>query len=67
MQVKCAICDTVEGIDDYSLEAKRLRNRRVNLYLCKNCYDRIGKKTKKRHASGNFKLFRENKNEDELI
>lgn len=67
MQVKCAICDAVEGIDDYSLEAKRLRNRRINLYLCKTCYERIGKKTKERHASGNFHLYKEMKNEDELI
>lgn len=64
MQVKCAICDAVESIDDHSLEAKRLRNRRANLYLCKICYERIGKKTKERHASGNFNLYQEKKNDD---
>ena len=67
MQVKCAICDNVEGIDDYSLEEKRLRNRRINLYLCKKCYERIGEKTKQRHATGNFHLYEEKKDKNDLI
>lgn len=64
MQVKCVLCDNIEGIDDYSLEAKRLRNRKVNLYLCKKCYKRISKKTNLRHETGNFHLYREKKNHD---
>lgn len=68
MHVKCTLCDNVEGIADYSLEAKRLRNRKTNLYLCKSCYDRIGNKTKERHSTGKFHLYksREKKN-SELI
>ena len=67
MQVKCALCDNVEGIDDYSVEAKRLRNRRINLYLCKKCYDRIGQKTEQRHATGKFQLYEEKKRNNDLI
>ena len=64
MQVKCVLCDNVEGIDDFSLEAKRLRNRKIILYLCKECQDRISEKTKQRHATGNFHLYEEKKNND---
>ncbi|MUK89572.1 DUF2197 domain-containing protein [Ornithinibacillus sp. L9] len=67
MQVKCVICDKVEGIGDDSLEAKRLRNRRIHMYLCDPCYDRVEKNTNKRHATGNFRLYREKKNSNELI
>jgi len=68
MHVKCTLCDHVEGIEDYSLEAKRLRNRRINLYLCKNCYDRIGDKTKKRHSTGHFHLYKSRQQDNsELI
>lgn len=67
MQVKCVLCDNVEGIDDHSLEAKRLRNRKNNLYLCKKCYQRISKKTNERHATGNFHLYKEKKNTHDLI
>lgn len=63
MRVKCTICDHIEGLDDSSLEAKRLRNRRIKLYLCTKCYDRIGQNTKKRHATGNFHLYKERKRE----
>ncbi|HLS61297.1 MAG TPA: YlaI family protein [Virgibacillus sp.] len=63
MHVKCTLCDHVEGIEDYSLEAKRLRNRRINLYLCKSCNDRIGEKTNKRHSTGKFQLYK-NKQKD---
>lgn len=67
MQVKCTICDTVEGIDDYSLQAKRLRNRRINMYLCNECYERIGRKTMQRHATGKFQLYKEKKKNNDLI
>ncbi|GGB44822.1 DUF2197 domain-containing protein [Virgibacillus dakarensis] len=67
MQVKCVICDNIEGIDDYSLQAKRLRNRRIHMYLCKTCYERIDEKTKARHKSGNFRLYREKKRKNDLI
>lgn len=67
MRVKCVICDHEENLDDRSLEAKRLRNHRVKLYLCKKCYERIEQKTKKRHASGNFRLYKEKKSKNNLI
>lgn len=67
MHVKCVLCDNVEGIDDYSLEAKRLRNRKVNLYLCKKCHKRIEEKTNQRHATGHFHLYKEKKNNHDLI
>ncbi|WP_077325931.1 YlaI family protein [Virgibacillus siamensis] len=67
MNVKCVLCDTVEDIDSQSLEAKRLRNRRIHMYLCDECDQRIGKKTKQRHATGNFKLYEERKKKDSLI
>ena len=67
MQVKCALCDEVNSLEDESLQAKRLRNRRLNLYICKPCYKRIEKKTKERHATGKFNLYKEKIKKDELI
>ncbi|WP_186577595.1 YlaI family protein [Aquibacillus kalidii] len=67
MRVKCVICDSVEKINSNSPEAKRLRNRRIHTYLCPSCNDRIGERTKERHATGNFKLFKEKKSKDQLI
>lgn len=67
MQVKCVLCDNIEAIDDHSLEAKRLRNRRINLYLCKACYERIGKKTNQRHSTGKFHLYESKKQNSDLI
>ncbi|ASK63622.1 hypothetical protein CFK37_16380 [Virgibacillus phasianinus] len=67
MQVKCVICDEVESIEDYSLQAKRLRNRRIHMYLCQSCYERIGKKTKARHETGNFRLYKKPKQKEDLI
>lgn len=67
MQVKCTICDQIDSLQDNSLLAKRLRNRRIYMYLCKDCYTRIELKTKERHATGNFHLYEEHKKEDEYI
>lgn len=67
MQVKCVLCDNVETIDDYSLHAKRLRNRRNQMYLCKKCYERIEYKTNQRHGTGNFRLYEEKKDEDDYL
>lgn len=61
MQVQCVICDKVEDIQDSSLEAKRLLNRRNHIYLCDPCTKRISDKTIKRHETGNFKLYRDKK------
>jgi len=67
MRVKCAICDHVENLDDNSLEAKRLRNHRETLYLCEICYERIRQNTEKRHATGNFHLYRDKKSKNHFI
>ncbi|SHF48468.1 YlaI family protein [Ornithinibacillus halophilus] len=67
MQVKCVICDKIEEIDNDSLQAKRLRNRRIHMYLCTPCNERIKEKTILRHSTGKFQLFEEKKNEDEYI
>ncbi|MBM7540446.1 MULTISPECIES: YlaI family protein [Amphibacillus] len=67
MDVKCPICDTVNQINYHSPLAKRLRNRRKHLYLCPTCSERIEKKTKMRHATGNFKLYQEKKDDDPYI
>ncbi|WP_318504938.1 YlaI family protein [Bacillus sp. T3] len=58
MRVKCFICDKIESIDDHSPLAKRLRNRPIHTYMCKPCEDRISENTNKRHASGNFRLYK---------
>ncbi|MGO4887931.1 YlaI family protein [Anaerobacillus sp. MEB173] len=65
MRVKCVICDTVENIEDYSPTAKKLRNRPIHTYMCKSCHERISKRTNERIASGNFKLYRSKKEEDD--
>jgi len=67
MQVKCSLCDKVEEIEDYSLQAKRLRNRRIYMYLCNYCYDRIEQNTNKRLETGKFRLYREQKKVDEFL
>ncbi len=45
MKVKCVLCDTVHDIEDNSLKAKRLRNRRITMYLCEECDGRIYDRT----------------------
>ncbi|MBR3119996.1 YlaI family protein [Oceanobacillus profundus] len=67
MQVKCSLCDKVEEIEDYCLQAKRLRNRRIYMYLCNSCYGRIEVKTNERLSTGNFRLYRENKKVDQYL
>ncbi len=52
---------------DNSFQAKKLRNRRRYMYLCDNCYERIDNKTKQRHATGKFRLYKEKKREDDFI
>ncbi|AXI08960.1 DUF2197 domain-containing protein [Oceanobacillus sp. 143] len=67
MQVKCSLCDQIDVIDDNATKAKRLRNRRIYMYLCKSCYDRIEYKTTQRHETGNFRLYREKKKPDDFF
>lgn len=59
MQVTCSLCDKVDTLDDESFQAKRLKNRQLQLYICDECYERIKRKTNERHATGKFKLYRE--------
>ncbi|MCA0969416.1 YlaI family protein [Halobacillus litoralis] len=66
MRVQCVICDTIEKIDSYCLQAKRLRNRRINTFMCGTCHERIAENTKKRLDSGQFKFHRERKKEKHL-
>ncbi|WP_087973058.1 YlaI family protein [Oceanobacillus rekensis] len=67
MQVKCSLCEKIEDIEDHSLIAKRLRNRRIYMYLCTTCYERIEHNTNKRLATGKFRLYRENKKVDQFL
>ena len=58
MDVKCVLCDQVEQLEDNSIEAKKLRNRRMHMYLCSTCNDRITTRTNERHATKNFRLYK---------
>ncbi|WP_173916600.1 YlaI family protein [Halobacillus sp. Marseille-Q1614] len=66
MRVKCVLCDSIENIDSFSLQAKRLRNRRITTYMCPSCNERIKEKTEKRLSTGNFRFNREIKRERHL-
>ncbi|WP_409305289.1 YlaI family protein [Peribacillus sp. SCS-155] len=65
MRVKCVICDVIESIPDFSPQAKKLRNRPIHTYLCQACYNRIEQKTNNRMETGNFRLYRAKKQDDE--
>ncbi|WP_074433016.1 YlaI family protein [Neobacillus dielmonensis] len=58
MRVKCVLCDKIEAINDESLTAKRLRNRPIHTYMCKECCERITEKTNARISTGNFRFYR---------
>lgn len=65
MRVKCVLCDKIESIEDYSFQAKRLRNRPIHTYMCKECEDRITTKTNARKETGRFQLYRPRVQEEE--
>lgn len=67
MQVQCILCDKIDDINDNSFQAKRLMNRQIATYLCPTCYERIAENTKKRHETGNFKLFQPKKNHHDIF
>lgn len=67
VKVQCVLCDEFHTIDAYSLQAKRLRNRRIQMYLCTACDKRIQLNTEARHETGNFHLYREKINKNEFI
>lgn len=60
MDVKCVLCDQIEELKDDSIEAKKLRNRRMHMYLCSPCNERITTRTKERHSTEKFRLYRKN-------
>ncbi|MFG6149048.1 YlaI family protein [Halobacillus sp. B23F22_1] len=66
MRVKCVLCDSIETIDSYCLQAKRLRNRKITTYMCPSCHERIKRNTEKRINSGHFQFRREIKKEKHL-
>lgn len=65
MRVKCVLCDKIESLDDHSFMAKRLRNRPIHTYMCADCQTRITERTGERAATGNFKLYRKKKNQED--
>ncbi|HLR74671.1 MAG TPA: YlaI family protein [Virgibacillus sp.] len=67
MRVQCVLCDQIEQIDEYSLRAKRLRNRRIQMYLCPTCDERISVKTIQRHQTGKFRLYEDRKQKSKFL
>ncbi|MFB4210995.1 YlaI family protein [Shouchella sp. 1P09AA] len=65
MKVQCVICDKIEDIDDYSVIAKKLRNRPIHTYMCEHCQERITKRTDERKATGNFSVPHRQKEESD--
>lgn len=65
MRVKCVICDKIESIPGDSFQAKRLRNRPIHTFMCKQCEERIATRTKERIATGNFRLYKPKDEEDD--
>jgi len=57
MKVKCALCDKIETLDDNSLRAKNLRNRPIHTFMCKECDERITKRTIERFADKEYKVY----------
>ncbi|GAF24275.1 MULTISPECIES: YlaI family protein [Shouchella] len=65
MKVQCVICDCIEDIDDYSVIAKKLRNRPIHTYMCSSCQQRIAKRTDERKATGSFSVPHTQKEESD--
>lgn len=67
MRVQCVLCDQIKQINKNSLQAKRLRNRRIQMYLCHTCDARISVKTIQRHQTGKFQLYKEKKQKNKFL
>ena len=65
MRVQCVVCDTIHELDDDLPLAKKLRNRPIHTFMCKDCEERIARNTEKRLATGQFKFFRTSSKIDE--
>ncbi|PGZ99572.1 hypothetical protein COE51_09430 [Bacillus pseudomycoides] len=59
------LCDKKEDLNDENPVAKRLRNRPIHTYMCKQCTDRITERTLERKSTGHFRLYRDKTIEDE--
>jgi len=62
MQVKCDLCEQIDQIEASSILAKRLLHQKVQSYLCGQCNERITLKTKQRHETGKFQLYKAKEN-----
>ena len=58
MRVKCVSCDSLQQLDDDLPQAKKLRNRPINTFMCDVCHERIALKTEARIATGNFVFYK---------
>ncbi|GAJ99692.1 MULTISPECIES: YlaI family protein [Geomicrobium] len=56
MRAKCLLCDRVDSLNDEDPQTKKLRNRPIHTYTCKDCYERIAKRTEERLATGNYHI-----------
>ena len=61
MRVKCVICDKIESIDDDSFQAKRLRNRPINTYMCESCSRSNYRKNRTENCLRKFPSIRKSK------
>ncbi|NGP44386.1 YlaI family protein [Bacillaceae bacterium SIJ1] len=59
MKVKCALCESIHTIDNWSIQAKRLRNRPIHTFLCHDCHSRITEKTLKNQDARQSKEYQE--------
>lgn len=64
MRVKCVLCEKIENINDDTLQAKKLRNRPIHTYMCGECSERISDRTNERIATGKFKIYRGEKQDE---
>lgn len=65
MKVQCVLCDKIDYLDDNDILAKRLRNRPIHTYMCKECHERIKIKTEARLATGRFKINKPKKEDNQ--
>ncbi|HET7616118.1 MAG TPA: YlaI family protein [Bacillales bacterium] len=57
MRVQCVLCDRIDTLDDESPLAKKLRNRPVHTYMCKDCHERISLRTKEKFAKQPYFIY----------
>ncbi|MFC4735475.1 YlaI family protein [Bacillus daqingensis] len=67
MRVKCVLCDKIETISSTLPLAKKLRNRPIHTYMCRDCHDRISERTAERHQTGKFRSHKAAEETDDYI